>query len=241
MRLAATSDIHGDLSGIEQIVKDRGIELLCIAGDIHPCELGVNADEWFRREFFRMVRKLPCEVVAIPGNHDFWLRDMITLGQVAAISPKNFHLLCNSEFSINGLRIYGTPNVPFISGHWCWEGDDVGDELENVFSHIPEGLDILLTHSPMRFQDTDYSLERDIMKTRPFGSVSLLRRLKSMKELPKVHFCGHIHSGSHRGYTFSNEVCAHSMRTFNVSRVDERYLVRYPIQVVELVGNEVLT
>lgn len=241
MRIAATSDIHGCLSGIEQVVKDRGVELLCIAGDIHPCEIGVNADEWFRRKFFRMVKKLPCEVVAIPGNHDFWIHDMLSLGRLDLFSPENFHLLCNSEISINGFRIYGTPNVPYISGHWCWEGDDIGGELEDVFSKIPEGLDMLLTHSPMRFLDTDYSLQNDPYKTRPFGSVSLLRALQALEHLPKVHFCGHIHSGSHKGYAFSNEVCSHSMQTFNVSRVDERYLVRYPLHVVDLFDNGVVT
>jgi len=241
MRVAATSDIHGNLSGIEQLVKDRGVELLCIAGDIHPCELGVNADEWFRRKFFRLVKKLPCEVVATPGNHDFWLHDAIMRGSIDAFAPKNFHLLCNSEKTVCGLRIYGTPDVPYISGHWVWEGDDFGGELDSVFAKIPEGLDILLTHSPMRFLDTDYSLQRDPKKTHPFGSVSLLSRMKKMKALPRVHFCGHIHSGSHKGHYFSNEVSPGPMLTFNVSRVDERYLVEYPIQVVEVLDKEVLT
>lgn len=234
MRIAATSDIHGTLDDLEASIKESNPDVLVIAGDIHPCEFGVHANEWFRRQFFPMIARLSCKVVAIPGNHDFWLASHFE----SFNSPPNFACLVDRMLTIDGINFWGTPWVPYISGHWCFEseegGDDMTDFLKEKFSLIPDCTDILITHSPMRFAETDYSLQRDPYRTRPFGSISLLNRLKQMKRLPKVHLCGHIHSGDHSGPEFKNDVCPYGMRSFNVSRVDERYLIGYPILLLEV-------
>ena len=34
--IAATSDVHGNLEGIEQVCRDKNVDVLVIAGDIEP-------------------------------------------------------------------------------------------------------------------------------------------------------------------------------------------------------------
>lgn len=236
MVIAATSDIHGDTSGILDVVRSHNVNVLVIAGDIQPASLYVQPDEWFKKEFFPLVSELPCKVVSIPGNHDFWLTSHLhTLNKIA---PPNFTCLVDEMVTIDGINFWGSPWVPYINGNWCFEaeegGDDMTDFLQKKFSMIPASTDVLITHSPMRFGDMDYSLQWDKDRRRPFGSTSLRHVLKGRDRLPHVQFCGHIHSGDHKCTVFSNEKCKHNTYCFNVSRVDERYQVAYPIKVLEL-------
>ena len=242
--IAATSDLHGYLDGIEQTCKENNVDILIIAGDIQPAEIQYHCNDtacghWFRNRFFKLMKKLKCEVVAIPGNHDFWLRSLIhgSLGTPEECKkkyfiPDNFHLLCDSEVTIKGLRIYGTPWVPWISGHWCYEATE--DELSRKWSHIQEGIDILVTHTPPKYinNNIDVSLERDPKASRHFGSPSLAARVYDSH--PTIVICGHIHSGSHTGYMEHNPIAGHFSYVYNVSRVNERYYIGYPIRILTL-------
>lgn len=240
--IAATSDIHGDTSGILDVVRANNVDVLVIAGDIQPASIYVQPDEWFRRAFFPLVAKLPCKVVSIPGNHDFWLASHLqTLGQIA---PPNFTCLVDEMVTVNGINFWGSPWVPYINGNWCFEAEEGGDVmtdfLKRKFSTIPSTTDVLITHSPMRLGDSDYSLQYDVQKKRPFGSASLRDVLKDRERLPHLMFCGHIHSGSHKCEIFGNGKCPYRTYCYNVSRVDERYTIAYPIRVVEVRENSIV-
>ena len=169
--IAATSDLHGCLEGIRQVCDDNKVDILIIAGDIQPADIQYHCNDtacgrWFRNKFFNLIKKLKCEVVAIPGNHDFWLRSFIhgNFGtpeerKEKFFIPDNFHLLAESEVTIKGLRIYGTPWVPWISGHWCFEAEE--KELVWKWKQIPEGIDILVTHTPPRYDNHKKPPEED--------------------------------------------------------------------------------
>lgn len=241
IRIAATSDLHGFLEGLEEEVLKAKPDILVIAGDIHPCLMNVSADQWFRTRFFPFVKRLSCEVVAIPGNHDFWFNEVLSGNDGGwrdkVNYPSNFHLLCDTEETICGLKFYGTPWTPWINGKWCWEASD--KTLEYVYSKIPQNLDVLVTHSPphIEHKTIDISTQRPKQFWRHFGSKALWRQVAW--KAPRYVFCGHIHSGDH-DMNLGKSSLNGSMVTkiYNVSRVNEMYEVAYPLTVVDLAAKE---
>lgn len=234
IRIAAISDIHGFLDGLDEEVRNVNPHILVIAGDIHPCLIDINADTWFRNKFFPMVRewaKKSIHVVATPGNHDFWLSNYLS-GKIECEVPPNFHLLLDKEETLYGLRFYGTPWIPWINGRWCYEVSD--KTLAYAFSQIPNGIDVLIAHSPPLIKHglIDISTEHDKRFWRHFGSKELKREIEF--KAPHLVFCGHIHSGDHKCNLINNSSSTYNTLCYNVSRVNERYLTTYPLTVVEV-------
>lgn len=230
IRIAATSDLHGQLDGILDFCNEHRPDVLAIAGDIEPLGCQDTA-MWFEDKFFSLVRDLGCEVVATPGNHDFHLS---RASRERGGFPDNFHLLVDEEFEYRGFRFYGTPWVPYISGRWCFEriSEDV---LANDFAKIPSGLDVLISHSPPYVPGgfVDVSLDRD--RARHFGSTSLSYAIEEKR--PRLVLCGHIHSGAHTRTEFSmNPYYDGESETsvFNVSRLDETYVIEYGIRALSI-------
>ena len=232
--LAATSDIHGCLEGIQEVCSSRGVEILVIAGDIEPADIFTSKPYWFEHKFFHLVSKLDCDVVAIPGNHDFYLSGMysaIKRGECKNI-PKNFHLLVDEDVTIRGIRFYGTPWVPYIDGRWCFEGED--EDLSDKFSMIPPKVDVLITHSPplLKYREIDVSCDNPMERRRHFGSMSLKNAIDA--KAPRMVICGHIHSGDHRCIATISGIDNSKVYMWNVSRVNEQYNIAYKIKLLEL-------
>jgi Icc-related predicted phosphoesterase len=76
---------------------------------------------------------------------------------------------------------------------------------------IPEGIDILITHGPAWGMLDDVEGRRG----QHLGCELLAKRIKQNK--PKIHICGHIHSG--HGHYFEGHT-----HYFNASVLDEQYL-----------------
>jgi hypothetical protein len=93
--------------------------------------------------------------------------------------------------------------------------------LNDYFSQIPEGLDILLSHSPAyRFNDK--------VGGENLGSKSLRDNIK--RAMPKKILVGHVHRGSHS----VERLCLDPfdgkfIDSVNVSLVDDAYNVSYPV------------
>ncbi len=235
--IAATSDVHGLLEGIQEVCARSKAEVLFLAGDIEPADFFVSKPYWFERTFFPVIARLQCEVVAIPGNHDFYLS-----AHYQAIKrnenhkyPMNFHLLVDEEAEIKGLRIWGTSWVPFIDGRWCFEAKEA--DLAERFSSIPEGIDILITHTPpyIPHKAIDQSCQYPVEKRRHFGSKSLTVEIQ--KKWPHLCLCGHIHSGDHDPVPITTSKVGlqfKATQVFNVSRVDENYQIAYGIRLLTL-------
>lgn len=116
------------------------------------------------------------KMVGVAGNHDFDF-------QKDTLEPW-MTLLFDELIEFEGLKIYGTPYVP---RYFDWAFMKSEAELEEIYSNIPEGIDILITHGP------PYGILDKNKRGDWCGSVSLLNQLKKMEKPPKYCFFGHIH------------------------------------------------
>lgn len=204
MLILATSDLHGNLPQVP------ACDVLLIGGDI--CPLSFDRDitrcfDWLHTDFRAWLLEVPAlRIVAIAGNHDFVFEKMHD-------AINELHLpwtyLRDGSTDIEGLKIWGTPWVPNLTG-WAFYGDDA--TLERKYAMVPEGCDIVLSHGP------------------PFGAGDRLagrpvrvgaKAANDMMERARPHnlVCGHVHEGygSYRAYDTD---------IWNVSFVDEFYTPR---------------
>lgn len=229
MKIFAISDMHGNLEGLNP----SGCEIVVIAGDFSKMTgFGkwhlYDQKKWITKRFFKWTSMYPnTQFVVIAGNHDLCL-DKSKTSQFSDLDwniswPENVHYLENSSVVINGLKFYGSPNIPIINFMWAYETDH--DGLMKTFDSIPYGVDVLITHSPPRIpnQGVDISLQNG---RGPFGSGELAESIFNKE--PKMMFCGHIHSGDHSMVEFGNT------KIFNVSRLDENYDIAYEPRIIEV-------
>ena len=230
MKILATSDLHGNLEGLDP----KGADVVVIAGDIAPLRgfdpWNINLQrQWINTRFREWTSAHPdVRFVVIPGTHDFFpiarkrFRGIRGFDWKYGFSP-NVHFLVDKGVEIDGVKFYGTPWVPIISWSWAFEADPAA--LKRRFSKIPADLDVLVTHSPPHIPecDVDFSLQTG---AGPFGSSELANAIAAKR--PRFVFCGHIHTGRHGGIDFE------SSRVCNVSRLDERYEIAYEPTLVEI-------
>lgn len=209
MSVAAISDIHGRLHDLNT-ADFAGADLVLLAGDIVPLDTQRVVDRslaWLHGEFAAWLDEMPPEapVVLVAGNHDF------ALATIGAGEPgvhrglfgcRQLIYVQDASVEVCGLSLYGTPWIPFLSGGWAFTAPSSfgGRFLAEKFSAIPEGLDILLTHTPMRgYLDRDVDSLPATPRDRPphLGSGALLRAVQTRR--PRLHVCGHVHEG--RGAT----------------------------------------
>lgn len=222
MKLYAVSDLHGNLAGLDP----HDADIVLIAGDVAPMKgWGIwhinDQVKWMNRKFATWCEKYPnAEFVVIPGNHDlFAQRDDVP---TKLMLPRNVHFIVDGVVEVNGVRIAGSPWIPPISGRWAFETNDEAD-LARHFKWIPEGVDILVTHTPPFVEgwNVDVSLQTE---SPHFGSRALTDVLRSVK--PMLAFCGHIHTGDHRVHKLVHDD-GRVTKVYNVSRLDENYTVAY--------------
>lgn len=230
MIVVATSDMHGDLDGLDL----SGVDVAFFAGDVAPLR-GLDPWDkyqqvkWVREKFVPWCASWPdTKIVFVPGNHDFFsiegrnrgIKDGRDLSLGFEKAP-NLTMLVDQGVELEfpdgrKFSVYGTPWVPIINHMWAFEA--YADDLKANFAKIPENLDVLLAHGPPRFNYLDVSLENGAESER-FGSIALLDAILAKR--PKTCFCGHIHSGSHIGDVIGET------RVWNVSRVNESYEIAY--------------
>ena len=231
MKILATSDMHGNLDNLDL----SKVDLAIFAGDIAPLR-GMGAWDvydqlkWMNTKFVEFCCKWPsAKIIFVPGNHDFFPLIKERFGYKLHGKNLNLDLASNATMlidkliEVNGLKIYGTPWVPIISYHWAFEAES--DRLKERFSMIPEEVDILVTHTPPRFNHLGISLEYGV-DSENFGCSELADEI--FKKKPKMCFCGHIHSGDHQMNKLG------SSEIWNVARVDESYDIAYEPAIIEL-------
>lgn len=175
-KVVCISDTHGAYRQINQLPDG---DILVHAGDItlfgRPDEL-VDFNDWCGNLPHR-------DVVVIGGNHDAVLAKQSP--EFARKVLTNAHYLLDSEITVQGVRIYGSPWTPEFN-QWFFMLPRGSDELRVKWAKLPEGLDILLTHGPPAGK-LDYS---KILKT--YVGDSLLREAVERVK-PKYHVFGHTH------------------------------------------------
>ncbi len=122
--------------------------------------------------------------IMISGNHDWLFQLNKTLAKEILSKYPNVIYLEDSEVTINGLRIYGTPWQPTFF-NWAFNVNR-GEEIKKYWDMIPSnGIDILVTHGP----------PADILDLCDHGGrvgcEDLLNRIKEIK--PLANLFGHIH------------------------------------------------
>jgi Icc-related predicted phosphoesterase len=199
-KIVATSDLHGNLPDTPEC------DILLIAGDSTPLSLDREIDRclyWLDKEFREWLEAQPAKhIVGIAGNHDF----------VIERRKKDFKelelpwtYLEDTETTVEGVTIYGTPWVPNLKG-WAFYGDD--RTLRMAYEAVPDGTDIVISHGPpdlfpMNGGHHEWTSQR---------VNEMIKRVQ-----PRAVVCGHIHEG------FSKRDCE-GIPVYNVSYVDEFYV-----------------
>lgn len=198
MRVVAVADTH--LFHDELVVPDGDILIhagdMCRGGDLHEL-----------RDAARWLRSLPHRYkIVVAGNHDWALapctRDAAPCQScVARDDPGSRGERCDgdaaiaremlagliyledSEVTLEGLRIYGSPWQPEYND-WAFMLPR-GAPLAAVWSRVPRNLDILVTHGP-----PDGIGDRSPVGGRT-GCADLRARVADVA--PRLHVFGHIH------------------------------------------------
>ncbi|CAF1152946.1 unnamed protein product [Rotaria sordida] len=85
-----------------------------------------------------------------------------------------------------GLKFYGSPYQPEFN-NWGFNLPIDSPEIKQVWSKIPDDVDVLITHGPPKnILDITFSGEH-------VGCAQLLARVKQIK--PRLHVFGHVHEG----------------------------------------------
>lgn len=215
MRVAAVSDLHGNLPDVPEC------DLLLVGGDICPLgDHGPLAQLKFLNGFFReWLHSLPAKkIVGVAGNHDFIFERAPHM--VPTDLPWTY--LQDGGTVIDGLNVWGSPWQP-VFYHWAFNAED--NDRERRWAAIPDDTHVLVLHGPPH----GYGDLTRGYKGAPGGHVGCERLLRRIDSLPELKLCvfGHIHSGYGR-YIRGGATLA------NVSLVNERYVPTNMVQTFDL-------
>ncbi|XP_030004129.1 metallophosphoesterase domain-containing protein 1 [Sphaeramia orbicularis] len=198
-RFVCISDTHSRTDAIQMPYGDVFIH----AGDF--TELGLPSEV---KKFNDWLGTLPYDIkIVIAGNHeltfdqefmaDLIKQDFYYFPSASKLKPENYEnvqsLLTNciylqdSEVTVRGFRIYGSPWQPWYYG-WGFNLPR-GQALLDKWNQIPDNTDILVTHCPpLGFLDWVPK------KMQRVGCMELLNTVQRRVQ-PKLHVFGHIHEG----------------------------------------------
>lgn len=186
------SDLHGSYPDLP------GGDLLIIAGDLtarHTEEEFMQFLDWMRPLKYR-------KKIFIAGNHDAFLERGINkkvwesyqFDDSQGINCATY--LCDSGTEFEGLNIWGSAwTLSFEGMNPNCKAFTLNSEqeIEKKWDKIPEGIDILITHSPP-YGFLDESIHPYNRKYIHRGSKSLLHKVLEIR--PRLHIFGHIHEGN---------------------------------------------
>jgi predicted phosphodiesterase len=210
MKITLISDTHNKHKFVTNDLP--GGDLLIHAGDLSS--MGYEHEI---REFCKWYDSLDnyTNKIFIAGNHDWGFQNNIDVTKEILNSYKTIDYLqddsillgeLNSEVMVN---IYGSPWQPEFY-NWAFNLPRQGVELKEKWDNIPNNTDILITHGPAYGY-----VDKVIGRTENLGCELLTERIKELK--PKIHVCGHIHTGY--GYTFDGDT-----HYINASVLNESYV-----------------
>jgi predicted phosphodiesterase len=191
-KIVIISDTHGLHRQLPHILPEGDIIVHC--GDITPrgtMEDCLRGFGWFNA--------LPYKYrICIAGNHDLFLDPdhpgcPSSFSAINAILPvcDGFFYLNDSGCEVEGIKFWGSPVQPAFL-NWGYNRNRGGD-IKKHWDKIPKGTDVLLTHGPAYgFLDECTDLHDPSTKIK-VGCVDLAKTIAKIK--PKLHVCGHIHSG----------------------------------------------
>jgi Icc-related predicted phosphoesterase len=201
MKITFISDTHNKHKQVTSSLP--GGDLLIHAGDISSMGYKHEIQEFCK--WFNSLENYTVKTF-IAGNHDFGFDKEPEMAKDIVYLQDSF--LGYGVDTENYVKIYGSPWQPEFH-NWAFNLSKGGLELEQKWNNIPEDTDILVTHGPV----LGY-LDKIIGQYINLGCELLAKRIKTIK--PKIHVCGHIHSGY--GYVFDGDT-----HFINASVLDEQY------------------
>ena len=215
MRIVCISDTHGRHKKIKDIPEG---DVLIHAGDITP-----SGQLDMLGSFNKWLGKLPHpNKIIVAGNHDWCFTKEYRL--IAKEMVTNATYLEDSEIIIDGVKFYGSPWQPEFC-NWAFNLPR-GEELAEIWSHIPDDTNVLITHAP------PYGLldlvinERSNENGEQVGCIDLGERIFALKKL-KLHVFGHIHCAH-------GEIYKDGIHYVNASTCTEAYMADNEPIVVDI-------
>ena len=199
MNITAISDTHNDHRSLELGSGDILIHAgdACIKGSYTE---GLDFLWWFVKQPYKYK-------VLVPGNHDNKIKSHPEL--ISLAHDMGIHVLRDDLVEIEGLRIYGVCKV-YMDKTRC----NVADKYRfHSWKHIPENVDILVTHMPCHG-----ILDANVNGV-SIGCSELTKKVAEVK--PKLHLFGHIHESAQQ------EVTIGATTYKNVAVKDRNYLTIY--------------
>ena len=208
MRITFISDTHNKHNQLTHVL--QGGDLLIHAGDL--------TGRGYQNEitdFLNWYNALDnyTHKIFIAGNHDWGFQESPDMcRELLKLYPKVTYLQDNLEVIgedyESAVKIYGSPWQPEFYD-WAFNLPRMGDDLKEKWDNVSANTDILITHGPA-WGHLDTVKGQSV----PLGCELLTERINELK--PKIHVCGHIHTGY--GYKFDG-----TTHFFNASVLDESY------------------
>jgi Icc-related predicted phosphoesterase len=203
MRITTISDTH--TKHIELNGYLLGGDILIHAGDISNRGSNIDIEDFC--EWFDSIDNYNTKIF-IAGNHDFGFEKRAEEVSQIINSYKSIYYLEDNWLTIDGIKIWGSPWQPLFY-NWAFNLPRNGVELQQKWNMIDDDTDIVITHGPA----WGY-VDKVVGRSESLGCELLTNRIMAFK--PKIHICGHIHSGY--GYTTNGDT-----HFINASVLDERY------------------
>ena len=206
MKITLISDTHNKHKFVTNDLP--GGDLLIHAGDISS--MGYEHEI---REFCKWFNNIDnyTHKVFIAGNHDWGFQNNVEIVKEILDFYENITYLQDNSTLLGEdmVSVYGSPWQPEFY-NWAFNLPRQGVELKEKWDNIPNNTDILITHGPAYGY-----VDKVIGRTENLGCELLTERIKELK--PKIHVCGHIHTGY--GYTFDGDT-----HYINASVLNESYV-----------------
>jgi Icc-related predicted phosphoesterase len=196
----------GRKSEVERFVKwfndiDNYTNKVFIAGN-H--DMTFDREQLLRDKLAYFEGKTEYDTECAEGKPD-WLKELLGIH----LRP-NVSYLENSDVTIDGIKIWGSPVTPSFGDGWAFNKDR-GHDINEVWNTIPMDTNIVITHGPI------YGYcDRTDRGGLNVGCEQLYHRLNEVQ--PRLHFSGHIHEA----YGYRNTDWGYA---FNGCNCDLSYLV----------------
>lgn len=179
MTIVCVSDTHG----LHRQIDIPPGDLLIHAGDFTNLSKSRREIQDFNNWLAELSH--PYKVV-VPGNHEFAFEENPKLTREIS----NAVFLVNEVAEIAGLKIWGSPVTNLYGGAF---GRSAAADRKRIYSAIPKGTDILVTHGPPLGV-----LDHPNGTARCDGCRELLSAVRRIR--PRLHVFGHIHDawGTHQ-------------------------------------------
>jgi Icc-related predicted phosphoesterase len=230
LRLLCLSDTHGKHAGIPR-ASIPTVDLILFGGDFslvgNPVDVA-SFKEW--------IRSFNVPAVIIAGNCDLafdterlahftpriegYCHPTVPIDTIKPSfleNPGKISYLEDSEVTVNGVRIYGSPYSPEFND---WGFPIHQGEAESRWSKIPDGIDVLLVHGP----------PKDVCDATSTGFHAGCASLRTAIERtkPALAVFGHIHEAHGIGEV-GETLCA------NVAVLNVKFELGYPVTLIDLI------